>query len=190
MSTACDLLNAVDRCIQELTGVVTIYTEQAKTSLEHSVGTRFSDNHEFVRDIARQWSECFSDQFIEQFTDGIAKGLLSRLWMPYDTDELFINSLGSLIVGKPPGCWDDSTVAGFDREIHTIVHRIEDRVLSSEGSVECDTAVSDGVKELVRSRIDELDRRLVDLVGVDEAQQVLGSISDRNLEGVVSHVNN
>lgn len=183
------LLNAVDRCIRELTGVATIYAEQAKTSLKRSVGTRFSDNRESVRDIARQWSECFSDQFIEQLTDGIAKGLLSRLRMPYDTDELLINSLGSLIVGKPLARWDDSTVAVFDREIHTIVHRIEDRALSTEGIVERDLAATDGVKELVRSRIDELFGRLVDLVGVDEAHQVLDSIGDRNLEGVVLHGN-
>jgi hypothetical protein len=183
------LLNSVDRCIKELTGVATIYAEQAKVSLESSIGTRFSQNHESARDIARQWSECFSDQFIEQLSDGIAKGLLSRLRMPYDTDELLIASLGSLIVGKPHGRWDDSTVAVFDREVHTIVHRIEDRALSSEGIVDSDLAATEGVKELVRSRIDELFGRLIELVGEDEAHQVLDSIGDRNLEGVVQHGN-
>lgn len=183
------LLNAVDRCIQELTAVAAIYAEQAKASLERSIGTRFSDNRESVRDIARRWSECFSDQFIEQLTDGIAKGLLSRLRMPYDTDELLINSLGSLIVGKPLGRWDDSTIAVFDREMHTIVRRIEDRALSSEGNVERDSAATDGVKELVRSRIDELYERLKLLVGIDEAREVLESIEGRNLEGVTTHGN-
>jgi len=109
--------------------------------------------------------------------------------MPYDTDELLISSLGSLIVGKPHGRWDDSTVAVFDREVHTVVHRIEDRALSTEGNVEIDSAATEGVKELVRSRIDELFGRLVDLVGMNEAHLVLDSIGERNLEGVVQNGN-
>ena len=173
--------------MDELAGVVGIYAEQAGASLVDAIGMRQSINGDTVRDTARDWAECFSGQFVERLNDGIAKGLVARMRMPYESDELLLNSLGSLLVGKPLARWDDSTIAMFDREAHTMIRRIEDIALSA-GHESADQAVRSGLKQLVRSRIDDLYGQLAALVGSDEAQEVLDSITaNRSHEGVTTH---
>ena len=113
-------------------GVAVTYREHAAAVIRRILAFGHNDTDQAIRDIARQWANCFSESFIENLTDGIAKGLLSRMRTPYDSDEALIESLSSLLVGKSPGRWDDSTIAVFDRELHNVVRRIEDAALSRE----------------------------------------------------------
>jgi|LSQX01.2.fsa_nt_gb hypothetical protein len=176
------LFSRLDQCIAELAGVASIYAGHAATSLRHNVALGGDSHNDNVRSAAKRWAGCFCDGFVESLSDGVAKGLLARMQMAYDSDELLLNSLSSLLVGKPLSRWDDSTVAVFDREFQSIVRRIEDIALSSDGILSSENGDKSGIRELVRGRMSELFERLAKLIGVDEATSVLQSIS-RQPEG-------
>lgn len=170
------LLGQLDRVMEELSSVATLYSAQAATSIRHAVSLGSHAADEPVRGLARRWSACFSGTFVESLHDGVAKGLLSRMQMPYSSDALLFDSLASLLVGKPLSRWDDSTSAVFDRELHGVVHRIEDAALSSSGSEAVGKEARRGLARLVEGRVAELMERLANVIGTDEAIAVYDSI--------------
>jgi len=169
------------KCMDELSGVASIYAEHAASTVLHSVALGGGAGSDSVRAAAARWAGCFSGKFVESLTDGITKGLLARMQMPYDSDELLLDSLSSLLVGKSLSRWDDSTVAVFDREFQNIVRRVEDIALSSDG-IHGETA-SEGISQLVQGRMAELFERLARLVGVEQARVVIESVPCQ-LEGI------
>ena len=108
------LLNRVGKCMQELAGVAGLYAEQAADAVRRAVALGRQAEEASVRDVAHRWSLCFSDGFIEGLRDGVAKGLLSRMRIPYDSDHLLLESLASLLVGQSLSRWDDNTLAIFE----------------------------------------------------------------------------
>ena len=169
------LLTQIRACAQELEGIASLYGEQASASIRNAISLGRTAESERVIDVCQRWAGCFSDGFIETLMDGVAKALLSRMRMPYETDAALLDSLGSLLVGKTVGRWDDSTVAAFDREFHNVVRRIEDTSLS--GGTKSDAG---GFSELIHGRMVELYNRLVGLVGKSEAQAIVDSVSIGN----------
>jgi len=179
----CTLFGRLRKCMDQLSGVASIYADHAATTVRHNIALGGNAEDETVRSSAQQWAGCFSGAFVESLTDGIAKGLLARMQMPYDSDELLLDSLSSLLVGKSLSRWDDSTVAVFDREFQNIVRRIEDIALSSDGILADGDANEIGISQLVRGRMAVLFERLAKLVGMEQATAVLESVP-RQLEGV------
>lgn len=177
------LFSRLRQCMDELTGVAAIYAEHAAATVRHNVALGGYRNDNSVREAAYRWATCFSGTFVESLTDGIAKGLLARMQMPYESDELLLESLASLLVGKSLSRWDDSTVAVFDRELQNVVRRIEDIALSSDGIVSAGRTSERGISELVRGRMTELFERLAKIIGIEEAKQVLESVP-ATLEGI------
>lgn len=166
------LMTQVKKCAEELESIAAVYGEQASASIRNTIGLGRTAETQSVTGVCHRWSACFSDSFIETLSDGVAKSLLARMRMPYETDAGLLDSLGSLLVGKTVGRWDDSTVATFDREFHNVVRRIEDT--SFVGS---ETPHVSGISELIHGRMAELFDRLVDLVGTLEAQAIIDSIA-------------
>jgi hypothetical protein len=171
------LLSQLSASIAELAGVTQIHVEQAAQCVRRAVALGQLSGRENIREVAHRWAACFSDSFVESLTDGISKGLLSRMRMPYESDELLLDSLASLLVGKSLTRWEDVTVAVFDREIQNVIHRIEDAGLSSDAAAVQGHAAVHGLTQLVRGRIVELVDRLANLVGMDHAQEVLESVT-------------
>ena len=123
------LLSRLQACMDELAGVASIYAGHAAATVRQNIALGGDPQHETVRAAAQSWASCFSGRFVESLADGIAEGLLARMQMPYDSDELLLDSLSSVLIGKSLSRWDDSTVAIFDREFHNMVPRIEDIAL-------------------------------------------------------------
>jgi len=169
------LFGRLRMCMEELSGVASIYAGHAAATVRHCVALG-DVGYDTVRIATLRWASCFSGRFVENLSDGIAKGLLARMQMPYESDELLLDSLSSLLVGRSLSRWDDSTVAVFDREFQNIVRRIEDIALSSNGIQSNVDGSNNGITQLVRGRMAELFERLVRLVGVDEATAVLESV--------------
>lgn len=180
LPTACDtkiadtseLLRKIESCTTELESIASVYTLQATASLRHAIQLGKTDDDEPAIGIARRWADCFSDTFIEQLSDGVAKALLSRMRMPYESDARLIDSLGSLLLGKTVARWDDSSLAAFDRELQNVVRRVEDATL-----VSANPADVGGISQLIEGRMAELYRKLVEMIGTEEAQAVLDSIT-------------
>lgn len=177
------LFSRLRKCMGELTGVAAIYAEHAAATVRHNVALGGHLNDSSVREATQRWAKCFSGTFVESLTDGIAKGLLARMQISYESDDLLLESLASLLVGKSLSRWDDSTVAAFDRELQNVVRRIEDIALSSDGILSAGRTSEGGIPELVRGRMAELFVRLVKIVGIEEARNVLESVP-ATLEGI------
>ncbi len=95
--------------------------------------------------------------------------------MAYDSEEAFIDSLSSLIIGRPINRWDDSSVAAFDRELLAVVTRIEESAWAHSTK-----SVSDeGLRNLATTRIRSLFLKLVDLVGENQAHDIMKGIMSR-----------
>ena len=168
-----ELIEAMTLCTAELMGVSAVYHEYAAAAVRRTLAFGHDETDRNVREVAREWADCFAESFIEQVTDGIVKGLLSRMRTSYESDALLIESLSSLLVGKPLSRWDDSTIAVFDRELQSVVRRVEEMALAGDATPLDQGAASHGLAELVRGRMTELFERLVTLVGSEAAQETL-----------------
>ena len=138
---------------------------------------------ETVLGTASRWAACFPDGVLEHLGEGVAKGLLMRMQMGYESDELLLDSLSYLLAGKPISRWDDGTVTVFDREVHDVVRQIEESALVAETALPDDTSAAAGLAALVQGRIGELFDRLVGLVGLDRATTMVSSVSSSSSTG-------
>ena len=185
----CDaFLDALATHKQELDDVVGIFRKHAATSLRRAISIGMRDREDNIRECARSWAACFPREFVMQLTDGVAKGLLSRMQMRYDTDALFLDSLASLLSGQTTSRWDDSTIANFDREVQNVVRRIEEAALSADANMKDNGEAVQGLANLVSGRIGELIGRLKDLVGEEQAhaliaEQLTGETENGNAQG-------
>lgn len=171
------LLNAIKKCVDELEGVASLYTTRAIGIVRDALTV--GDNGEADRDVrsmAKQWASFFPGQFTEKLNDGVAKGLLSRMSLDYESDALFIDSLASLLVKKSVRRWDDSTAAAFDREFTAYVGKIENAARSYPAPT---TDLQEGLSQLVFGRMQELYNQLSDLVGEDQACSMLENWKSR-----------
>lgn len=174
-------LDAFKCCVEELENVAQTYTEQAIRIVESSLSVGSDRNDACsVREMARQWASYFPDQFVENLSDGVAKGLLSRMALDYESDSLLIDSLASLLVKKSVRRWDDSMAAAFDREFTSYVSKIENAARSYPAPTE---GLRNGLSRLVYGRVQQLFTQLSDLVGEEKAAEMLRQLSTKAEEG-------
>ncbi|KKL71120.1 hypothetical protein LCGC14_2098070, partial [marine sediment metagenome] len=170
------LLKAIGECKKELESVAGTYVERAVASVRRAIVHATVGANESLREIAGRWAACFPDRFVQQNAVSVAKSLLSRMSMPYDDDELLIESLSHLLVGKSVSKWDDSTVIDFDRNVREAVRLIEEAALSADLDLSDDDAARDGLSRLLRERMTDLYERTTALLGPEGADRMLASI--------------
>jgi hypothetical protein len=183
------LLEVIAQHKKELEKVVDVYYERAAASVRRALAFGHEDMVNSVRETASKWAYCFTQEFVDHLNDGMARGLLSRMRTNYKTNELLLDSLSSLLVGKSVSRWDDSTIAPFDREIHDVVHRVEEAALSGDPSLTKGGAGAHGLAALVSGRMTELFERLVRLVGAEEAKAIVSSVLADGTQGDLPHGN-
>ncbi len=162
--------------MRELTEVAGVYAEHAASCVRRAVGLTQGAGAATIRAIASRWAKCFSAAFTEDLTDGVCKGLLARMQMDYPSDDLLLDSLASLLVGKPLTRWDDSTLPAFERELTSTIHRIEDSALDAGNAMQLGDEARQGLVALVQGRMTELAGRLTDLLGPDKTNDLFDSL--------------
>ena len=172
------LLESLAKCKDELSEVIDSYREKAISSLRRALSLNWKSENGQVKEIARRWALCFPDEISNALNDNESKGLLSRMRMSYTSDAKLVDSLSGLFLRKTINRWDDSCIANFDREIHSVVRRIEEAALSFE--FKTSGAVKNGLSNLVQERLNVLYRRLTDIVGQDEARALFAQIMEDN----------
>jgi len=179
------LLDAFKDCIEELENVAQTYTDQAIRIVESILSVGYDQRSKpNVREMAKQWASYFPDQFVENLSDGVAKGLLSRMSLDYESDSLLIDSLASLLVKKSVRRWDDSMAAAFDREFTSYVAKIENLARSYPAPTQ---GLKDGLSRLVLGRVQQLIAQLSELVGEEKAAvmvQKLGTKTEEDQHGI------
>lgn len=172
------LLESLKKCKDELSEVIDSYQQKAISSLRRALSLNWKSENGEVKGIARRWALCFPDEISNMLNDNESKGLLSRMRMSYTSDAKLVDSLSGLFLRKTINRWDDSCIANFDREIHSVVRRIEESALSFE--FKTSGAVKNGLSNLVQERMNVLYRRLTDIVGQDEARALFAQIMEDN----------
>jgi hypothetical protein len=174
-------LDAFKACVEELENVADAYTNQAIRIVATSLSVGFNDDTSAsVRDMAKKWASYFPEQFVENLTDGVAKGMLSRMSLDYESDSLLIDSLASLLVKKSVRRWDDSMAATFDREFTSYVTKIENAARSYPAPTD---GLKDGLSRLVLGRVQQLFTQLSSLVGKEEAAKMVQQLGTRMEDG-------
>lgn len=172
------LLKSFEKCKNELSEVIDSYQKKAISSLRRALSLNWKSENGQVKEIARRWALCFPDEISNALNDNESKGLLSRMRMAYPSDAKLVDSLSGLFLRKTINRWDDSCIANFDREIHSVVRRIEESALSFEFTAS--GAVKNGLANLVQERMNVLYERLTDIVGQEEARALFADILEDN----------
>lgn len=172
------LLESLEKCKNELSKVIDDYQQKAISSLRRALSLNWKSENGQVKEIANRWALCFPDEISDALNDSVSKGLLSRMCMSYTSDAKLVGSLSSLLLKKTINRWDDSYIANFDREIHSVVRRIEEAALSFE--FKASGAVQNGLANLVQERMNVLYERLTDIVGPEEARALFADVLEDN----------
>jgi len=173
-----DARAALKEVKDELESVSDTYVRKAASSVQQALARAHNDSSQGIQKLAMQWASYFPDAVAATGLPGIARGLLSRMKMSYDDDELFVNSLALLLVGRPIDDWDASIAIEFDGKIQELVHRIETTALRQSAAVDLEDAeeIRDGLSHLVAERIEDLYGQLIRLVGSDRSRDVVTTI--------------
>ena len=172
------LLKSLEKCKDELSEVIDSYQQKAISSLRRALSLNWKSENGQIKEIANRWALCFPDEISDALNDNKSKSLLSRMRMPYPSDDKLVDSLSGLLLKKTIKRWDDSCIANFDREIHSSVRRIEESALSFE--FKASGAVKNGLASLVQERMNMLYGRLTDIVGPEEARALFADVLKDN----------
>lgn len=169
-------ISFINKCKADLENVIIVFREQARSAFKQTFALAVTSETTSLCNVAKDWSNCFSDQFIESLKDGTAQGFLSRMKINYESDIQLLESLASHLVYRLFVRWDDDTAQSFDRELHNVVHRIEEYALQSQHKLAQKGVAAAGLAELVQRRVKELADKMIELIGKDETYKQFTAI--------------
>ncbi len=182
------LMRTISRCKGELEDVSKYYLGQAIDSFFSAIqSTKKIDKRRKLRDNAREWASYFPQLIRKEIKDQVARVLLIRIEMNYDTDEKLFNSISNLLIGKNIDQWDDSTIPEFYRKIHTVVNMVEETALNCAENID-DDEIKTTISKLAKNRISVLYSKLVNIVGTDLAIDIIDDITES--DGEIADGNN
>jgi hypothetical protein len=155
---------------RELEAVVVHYYDSAARSILAALQLQSSDS---VREAGSEWVGILPVGIESLLGDGVSKAVVQRFRMPYDNDEILIDSLSSLLIGRRIDKWDDSTVALFDREFRNAVRRIEDEALGASRTAVEESEIAKG---LIVARMRSLYGRLQEIADPQEVNEIINTI--------------
>ncbi|HUU90116.1 MAG TPA: hypothetical protein VM238_02780 [Phycisphaerae bacterium] len=175
-----EVLDAIREMRRGMEGVAKTFVDKASASIRKALTHGSSEGAGDLRELASRWSASIPEAVLAGAVPAVAKGLLSRMQSEYDIDELLVESLSLLIVGRPISRWDDGTAVTFDSRLRDMVHRIEEAALDTKVNGE-DRRHWEGMSDVIRQRLDYLLRQLVRLAGEDEARRAVDEVLRRHL---------
>jgi hypothetical protein len=152
------------------------YQKAAEVVIRSALALGNNKMQDPLRGTCTRWAQCFSDDFTKNLSDGIASGLISRMKLKYETDIHFVNSISTLLIGEGLNDWDDGTKLVFDRELRSVVKRVEDYALTTKNEAGLEGSAVIGVSQLAEGRLIELTERLLELTGKKRTKEILQSI--------------
>jgi hypothetical protein len=164
------LVEEIKKWKTELEEIVNQYYSSASNTI---LATLQIENEDSIRDAGKKWLNILPKNLQSSLNNDLSRALIERFSFPYDTDNNLLDSLSSLLIGKRIDRWDDSTITLFDREFKNQILRIEDEALSNLSDNNRDTGVA---IDLLCARIDNLFRKLEEIVGQDNAIEKISEL--------------
>ena len=179
-SDAEEVLHAVHNCKAEMEGVVHWNYDAAERAIR-SAFPALNGKAATLRQLVGAWARYFPATVSQELRDGIARALIARTRMSYQTDRAMTDALAALLVGKRIDRWDDSSIVVFERELGAVIRRVEDTVLSLAAA--SDGARKQSIVDIARSRLKASLRAITDVAGPDQAQTIVaGTLKQLNEE--------
>jgi len=163
----------------ELEGVVRLFLTHATESFVRVLDGNGSIANGSIREVGRNWADCFPESVRSHLSVGAAKALLETLHRDYDSDDKLLNGLAHLLVGRDISRWTDYTVAQFEREFGQAVHHIEETALNIGPDQLDGSAAISGLETLIARRIGDYFGKLQELVGRERAEEIVDRVSRR-----------
>lgn len=183
-SGADEMLQALSDCKDELEGVVQWNYESAERAIR-SAFPALNGAPMTLRQVVAAWAELFPGSVAQEVKDGVARALITRARMSYDTDRAMTDALAALLVGKRIDRWEDSSIVVFERELGAVIRRVEDAVLSL--STAADGVRNRSVVDIATSRLRASLRAITNVAGADRARAIATRTLDELTEEVTSN---
>ena len=176
--SADELLCALADCKTEIEGVVRWNYDAAERAIRSAFPPL--NGTATLRQVVGAWADFFPGTVAQEVKDGIARALITRARMGYETDRAMADALATLLVGKRIDRWEDSSIVVFERELGAVIRRVEDTVLSL-------AAAADGVRDrsivdIATSRLQESLGAIKSVVGPEEARNIVARILEQLTE--------
>ena len=176
-----DLLALLRGCKEEVEGVVNWNYDAAGRAIR-SAFPALNGAPATLRQVVGTWAAFFPGSVAQEIKDGIARALITRASMRYDTDRALADALAALLVGKRIDRWEDSSIVVFERELSAVIRRVEDAVLSL--STAADGVSSQAVVDIATSRLHSSLSAIANAAGAERARAIVS----RTLEHVTKEV--
>ncbi len=178
--SADELLHALSACKAEIDGVVQWNYDAAERAIRSAFPALKGTTT--LRRVVGAWAGFFPGSVTDEIKDGIARALVARAHMRYDTDRAMADALATLLVGKRIDRWEDSSIVVFERELGAVIRRVEDTVLSLTAAP--DHAHDRSIVEIATSRLQASLRAIANVAGPGEARTIVARTLDQLTEEV------
>jgi len=121
-----------------------------------------------------QWLNLFSQECLNEINDGLAKRFVELLANRALTDDLLLEQMAGLLVGRAIRKWEDSHVMLFESQLHNVVSRIEAFFVTWSQSKELGT--SDARAAVLVNRITTMAQKLEEIVGSESYRATLSKL--------------
>ena len=179
------LLRALHDCKVEMEGVVQWNYDAAERTIR-SAFPALNGNGATLRQVVGAWAEFFPGSVAKEVKDGIARALITRVRMDYETDRAMVDALAALLVGKRVHRWEDSSIVVFERELGAVIRRVEDTVLSLATAT--DGARNQSIVDIATSRLQASLRAITNVAGPEQARTIVARTLEQLTEEVSPNV--
>ena len=176
-----EILSTLHDCKTEMEGVVQWSYDAAERAVR-SAFQALNGEAATLRQVVGAWAEFFPDSVAQEVKDGIARALITRARMSYQTDRAMVDALAALLVGKRIDRWEDSSIVVFERELGAVIRRVEDTVLSL--ATASDGARRQSVVDIATCRLQASLRAITNVAGPDQARAIVAETLDALTEEV------
>lgn len=177
-ATVAELSDELTSLRTELEGVIVATKSAAANIVRRTLDARLDNDSATVRDACRRWAKCFSIPDLQRAGGAQAVAFITRLEQRYESDDLFIDSLASQLVGQPTARWTDTTIVQFDRSLSEIVRTVEDEAVRLATTGLASEIVKANLARLIEARIGGLYANLCALKGAQDARESISGLVD------------
>ncbi len=176
------ILTALHDCKAEVENIVQWNYDAAERAIR-SAFPAVNGKAGTLRQVVRAWAKFFPESVADEVKHGIARALITRAQMNYETDRAMADALAALLPCGRIDRWEDSSIVVFERELGAMIRRVEDTVLSL--ATDSARAGNQSIVGIAKSRLNASLRAITQVAGADQARTIVA----RTLKEITEEVN-
>ena len=175
-SPSTDTIAAIEAAISELASYSLQYLSYAGAQVRQALSLDPGTGDAHLQAQCLGWLGWLPPDISEHLKGPAERGLLTRMRIPYDTEDLLIESLADHVTGQPIRRWDDATAGDFAREFRALVNQVEEQSIAIVEK-DPDNSSRESIRHLYRRRIESVLENLRRAGGDEIADDILRDLS-------------